>query len=242
MKWSPDYRVLCILYDNGNFCLFSVFGHLLYDSKDLLSFQLADKIYSISKALEFGVEGYSLWTYLQTTDSSLQGNLVKLKTLKSSMINNCSMSNIEHISLNGEREVYACLNLIKSDLYSANKLNVNNKIPVKYQYPSHKLGGNSIWQILNTPLTYVSTNFPIRMTAIDPEGKYLAVAGTNGFTHYSFLTRKWKIFGNADQEKEFQATGGLLWWKDFICMTCHNSNENKDEVKLQILISFNFLN
>lgn len=67
-------------------------------------------------------------------------------------------------------------------------------------------------------------------SAIDPEGKYLAVAGTNGFTHYSFLTRKWKIFGNADQEKEFQITGGLLWWRDFICMTCHNSSDQKDEV------------
>lgn len=73
------------------------------------------------------------------------------------------MSNIEHISLNGEREVYACLNLIKSDIYNTTKVNISNKVPSKYQYPSHKLGGNSIWQILNVPLTYISTNFPIRV-------------------------------------------------------------------------------
>ena len=36
LKWSPDYRMLCVLYENGNFCLFSVFGSLLYNSKDLL--------------------------------------------------------------------------------------------------------------------------------------------------------------------------------------------------------------
>ena len=36
LKWSPDYRVLCAIYDNGTFCLFSVFGALLFDSKDLL--------------------------------------------------------------------------------------------------------------------------------------------------------------------------------------------------------------
>lgn len=68
------------------------------------------------------------------------------------------------------------------------------------------------------------------MTSIDLEGKYLAVAGTRGFTHYSFLTRKWKIFGNADQEKDIRITGGLVWWKEFICMSCINLSDNKDEV------------
>ncbi len=69
-----------------------------------------------------------------------------------------------------------------------------------------------------------------KMSAIDPEGKYLAVAGTSGFTHFSFLTRKWKIFGNADQEKEIRITGGILWWKEFICMSCFNVVDQKDEV------------
>ena len=73
------------------------------------------------------------------------------------------------------------------------------------------------------------------MSAIDPDGKYLAVAGSNGFTHYSFLTRKWKIFGNADQEKEIQITGGLLWWRDFVCMTCHNTVDQKDEVIINFI-------
>lgn len=139
------------------------------------------------------------------------------------------MANIEHISLNGEREIYVCLNLTKCDVYSTTK--TNNKLPAKYQYPSLKLGGNSMWQVLNIPLTYISSNFPVKMSAIDPEGKYLAVAGTNGFTHYSFLTRKWKIFGNADQEKEIQITGGFLWWRDFICLSCFNLNDQKDELR-----------
>ena len=87
-----------------------------------------------------------------------------------------------------------------------------------------------MWQILNIPLTYISSNYPVKMSAIDPSGKYLAVAGTSGFTHYSFQTRKWKIFGNADQEKEIKITGGLLWWKDFICISCYNMMDQKDEV------------
>lgn len=74
------------------------------------------------------------------------------------------------------------------------------------------------------------------MSSIDVEGKYLAVAGSNGFTHYSFLTRKWKIFGNADQEKDIRVTGGILWWKEFICMSCFNLGENKNEVKFFFFI------
>lgn len=72
------------------------------------------------------------------------------------------------------------------------------------------------------------------MSSIDPEGKYLAVAGVRGFTHFSFLTRKWKIFGNADQEKDIRITGGILWWKEFICMSCSNSIDQKDEVSFKI--------
>jgi hypothetical protein len=66
------------------------------------------------------------------------------------------------------------------------------------------------------------------------------VAGTCGFTHFSFMTRKWKIFGNADQEKEIRITGGLLWWKEFICISCFNVVDQKDEVNslLNFLLLF----
>jgi hypothetical protein len=70
------------------------------------------------------------------------------------------------------------------------------------------------------------------MSAIDPDGKYLAVAGSRGFTHFSFITHKWRMFGNADQEKDIRITGGLLWWKEFICMSCYNSVDQRNEVNI----------
>ena len=36
LKWSPDYKVLCALYETGVFALFSVFGALLYSSKETM--------------------------------------------------------------------------------------------------------------------------------------------------------------------------------------------------------------
>ena len=51
---------------------------------------------------------------------------------------------------------------------------------------------------------------------MDETGTLLAVAGRTGFAHYSLATRKWKMFGNESQEKEFVVTGGLLWYQDFL--------------------------
>ena len=58
--------------------------------------------------------------------------------------------------MNGEREVYVNLNLSKTDRFCQTKTEIKQiKLNPKYQYPSSKLGGNSIWQILNIPLTYI---------------------------------------------------------------------------------------
>ena len=56
----------------------------------------------------------------------------------------------------------------------------------------------------------------LRYTGMDDTGTYLAVAGRTGLAHYSLQTRKWKMFGNESQEKEFVVTGGLLWYQDFL--------------------------
>lgn len=45
-------------------------------------------------------------------------------------------------------------------------------------------------------------------------------------------TRKWKLFGNETQEKDFVVTGGLLWWNDFIVMGCYSLIQEKDELRL----------
>lgn len=38
-----------------------------------------------------------------------------------------------------------------------------------------------------------------QLACIDNTGQFLVVAGQHGFVHFSLLTRKWKLFGNAGQ-------------------------------------------
>lgn len=46
------------------------------------------------------------------------------------------------------------------------------------------------------------------------------------------LTRRWKLFGNETQEKDFIVAGGLLWWRDYIVLGCYSIVENRDEIRL----------
>jgi hypothetical protein len=59
----------------------------------------------------------------------------------------------------------------------------------------------------------------------------MAIAGRTGLAHYSMQTRRWKLFGNETQEKDFIVAGGLLWWRDYIVMGCYSIIENSDELR-----------
>lgn len=60
----------------------------------------------------------------------------------------------------------------------------------------------------------------------------VAVAGRTGLAMYSMATRKWKLFGNETQEKDFIVTGGILWWDDFVIMGCYSLIQQSDELRL----------
>lgn len=40
--------------------------------------------------------------------------------------------------------------------------------------------------------------------ALSPSGQHLALAGQRGLALYSRATRKWRLFGNVQQERELQ--------------------------------------
>lgn len=93
------------------------------------------------------------------------------------------------------------------------------------------LAENKHWTLLYLPETYLATNWPIRYSSIDSGGLRLAAAGRTGLAHYSLQTKKWKLFGNELQEKDFMVSGGLLWWRDFIIAGCYSLFDFVDEIR-----------
>lgn len=87
------------------------------------------------------------------------------------------------------------------------------------------------WLVIPIPSTYSATNWPIRYSGIDIDGQNIVIAGRTGVAHYSLQTRRWKLFGNETQEKDFIVAGGLLWWRDYIILGCYSIIDNSDELR-----------
>ncbi|CAF0802050.1 unnamed protein product [Rotaria sordida] len=234
MKWSPDYRVLCTLWENGAFAIWTVFGILLHCSHS--SEQSLDPMqsYGLCHVIEWGPDGYTLWVASHKSSVSLStftdddvevpiqdsSQIILLNFLKSSVINNPHSGSIEHLLLQSEDKVYLYLS---GNQQSTNGNNNGLSISV---------GCDVGWQVIQLPQLYIHNNWPIKFACIDNTGQYLAVAGQHGFVHLSLFTRKWKLFGNAGQERDIRVVGGLLWWKEFILCGCTSTSENRDEIRL----------
>ncbi|CAF1068373.1 unnamed protein product, partial [Didymodactylos carnosus] len=243
MKWSPDYRVLCTLWDNGAFAVWTVFGILLYCSYSSHQLLTSMQSYGLCNVIEWGPDGYTMWIASQkqqrsvslsnNTGSTFDKNsadtsqLLLLNFLKSSVINNPHSGSTEHLVLQSEDKIHLYL--------SGGAINSTNSTQQEQNGTNNSLLSTIAydvgWQIIQVPQLYIHNNWPIKFACIDNTGQYLAVAGQHGFAHLSLLTRKWKLFGNAGQERDIRVVGGLLWWQEFIiCGSTSNSDSRDDYI------------
>ncbi|KAJ1969339.1 WD40 repeat protein [Dispira parvispora] len=72
------------------------------------------------------------------------------------------------------------------------------------------------WHVVNYPSHYLSTNWPVSLTAVDGSGRYLAIAGRRGFAIYSQVSQRWKLFRNQSIEQSFQCQGGMAWYEHWL--------------------------
>jgi len=66
---------------------------------------------------------------------------------------------------------------------------------------------------------------------MDPEGHHIAVSGRYGLAHYSIIERKWKLFGNEAQERDFVVVGGMMWWNAFLVVAVYDIAQDRDELR-----------
>jgi len=175
--------------------------------------------------------------------SHLGNNVLVIPFVKSPLTVNPAMSANAQLYLQGEDRIYMNTgdtgvsqkkeamdkieSIIKNNVCEGDKMPDFNP-PASNMQSSH----TKQWTIVSIPHTYISSSWPIRYTACDTTGQWLAVAGRTGLAYYSEHNKKWKLFGNETQEKDFIVTGGVLWWKDFLVIGCFNISANRDEVRL----------
>ncbi|XP_067001739.2 guanine nucleotide exchange factor subunit Rich [Anabrus simplex] len=245
IRWTPDGCAMAVAWSHGGLSLWSTFGALLMCTLGWDYGLHVDLVHSnpiLIHSMEWSAEGYQLWMVNRqldhdpggSVDSELKHTVIQLDFVKSALTVNPCMSHHCYLYLQGEDRLFVNLGeRVKS--YSEHSREQHSSLYNQgsaFPDRSTTLMGSKQWIVVQIPSAYSGTNWPIRYTAIDSEGQNIAVAGRTGLAHYSMVTRKWKLFGNETQEKDFVVTGGLLWWHDHVVMGCYSIVDNRDEIRV----------
>ncbi|KAI8420286.1 hypothetical protein MSG28_008819 [Choristoneura fumiferana] len=249
IRWTADGRAVAVSWEKGGISVWSTFGALLMCSLAWdygLNQDLGKHNPLVVSSMEWATEGYQLWMVKVEADGST--NLIQLDFIKSPLSVNPCMSNQRHLYLQADDKLYVNLedNLTKrtkismidssADTYQAenglgDQPNLEYDSSAKYREFVDDNECRKQWIVLPLPATYIATNWPLRYSAIDESGVNVCVAGRAGLAHYSCASRRWKLFGNETQEKDFVVTGGMLWWRDYIVIGCYSILDGHDEVR-----------
>ncbi|XP_022920815.2 guanine nucleotide exchange factor subunit Rich [Onthophagus taurus] len=253
IKWTPDGCALVAAWGHGGIAMWSTFGALLtcslgWDYGLNVDLKNGNPLHVIS--MEFATEGYQLWMVHkennlsgneksrddngnndQCEDNSYGSSMIQLDFVKSALTINPCMSQQSNLYLQGEDKLYvnSADTLIK--IFSDRSCKEESVFGESPSLNSSSLSEGRQWLVVPVPSTYSATNWPIRYSAIDNSGQNLGIAGRAGIAHYSMQTRRWKLFGNETQEKDFIVSGGLLWWRDYLVMGCYSILDNSEELR-----------
>ncbi|XP_063540350.1 guanine nucleotide exchange factor subunit Rich [Cydia strobilella] len=247
IRWTADGRAAAVSWEKGGISVWSTFGALLMCSLAWdygLNQDLSKHNPLCVSSMEWATEGYQLWMVKVEADSNT--NLIQLDFIKSPLSVNPCMSNQQHLYLQADDKLYVNL---EDNLTKRTKMSIIDSSAETYQetgldQPSPEYDTSAKyreyvddnecrkqWIVLPLPATYIATNWPLRYSAIDETGVNVCVAGRAGLAHYSCAARRWKLFGNESQEKEFTVTGGMLWWRDYIVIGCYSIVDGHDEIR-----------
>lgn len=253
LQWSPDSTVLATSWEKGAIALWSVFGALLFCS---LSSDLGSKLSSLFhiSTMTWGREGYHLWMVNRekSVDGKEEDCLRTISLAKSILATNPTSvsSSRESLLLVSEDRLHlgvgTCVDGSVSRPTSSKRqsgkvvspkdddeiLPSTNSASSFMEWKQSPVEvGNHQWIVIQMPTSYLSFNWPIRLSAIDKTGQCIAIAGKTGFAYYNHSSRKWKLFGNESQERDFEVCGGLLWFENFIIMSCYSFLDDKFELR-----------
>ncbi|XP_035741120.1 guanine nucleotide exchange factor subunit Rich-like [Vespa mandarinia] len=242
LRWTPDSCAIALAWEGGGLAIWSTFGALLLCSLKWdygLRVDLTRDNPLHIHTMEWSAEGYQLWMLRESPGPLLMeenGNepthswrsLIQLDFVKSPLTVNPCMGHHGHLYLQGEDRLY--LNLGGGISATTSNFHISNECPG--DIVTQTLAGCKQWLVVPIPSAYTGSNWPIRYTAIDNEGLSIAVAGRTGLAHYSLPSRKWKLFGNESQERDFIVTGGLLWHRGFLIASSYSLLDDRDEIRM----------
>ncbi|KAI5209726.1 hypothetical protein AUEXF2481DRAFT_66408 [Aureobasidium subglaciale EXF-2481] len=194
LSWSPDGYCLFAGYDQG-WAMWSVYGKLGANTFG------ADRSVAESNAEEWlcGVRA-GFWVgggaeILLLGPARRELHVVEM--MRSSVTGCFGMPNISRSLLQGSTSLM---------LYKGFETSDHTTIS----------GDISLWQTVQVPQAYLAYQWPIRLSVVSADARYLAVAGRRGLAHYSVGSGRWKSFEDPIAENSFTVRGGMCWWQHIL--------------------------
>lgn len=189
IKWSPDYKVISVGYENRGFSVWTNYGcrlsYTLIKSKGSSS---NSRLSGISD-MAWGKGGY----HLIVAKSQAKGKLEQYSFVKSCISVNINLNYCQRSLLQGEDFLLL--------LYSRSGENRELK-----------------WKKIQIPFTFIKENWPIRYVSLSKDGNNIAVSGRRGFCTYNVINSRWSIFNNRSEEQTIHCCG-ICWFKDSVVIT-----------------------
>lgn len=206
MRWSPDGNALLVGYESG-WALFSVYGMLT------ASTLLSNKEQKLKESWLGGISNAS-WSFTGDIVFMIPKSREKmwlLNMLKWSACGNYTQDNLQRPVLFTDTKMILYRGQEQRDFTTIDR-------------------DALLWLHVNIPPSYLADNWPIRYVSSSPDGRYIAVAGVRGLTHYSLYSGRWKLFAEEYMDREFTVRGGMLWYGHILIAAV--DTEHSHEIRL----------
>ncbi|KAI8805518.1 RIC1-domain-containing protein [Cladochytrium replicatum] len=220
MEWSYDGYGLAVGWSLGGVSVWSAFGRLLMSTvsedtfvqtPDGVSDQLPEAYFHGVRELFWGPGSYELFMLPHFGTEGAPTEIYVISFAKSAISLFNTMDNVRNVFLVCDDRIL---------LYEGNnkEFDVMNLDLVQ-------------WDTLQIPVMYITQNWPIRYATVSPSGNFLAIAGKRGLAHYSTESKRWKLFGNEQQEQSFVVRGGMLWHRNILIVACQDVMTSDHELR-----------
>lgn len=209
LEWSNDNCVLAVGWKKRGFTVWSIYGCRIMSTIPQLETTSITKtggnyLEPLSNgvaALSWGCEGYQL---LLGCLGHAKGKLMQFSFFKSSLAPNPNLNWSERILLQGDDRL------------------------LLLSYKGQQLD-NITWEHLHVPFVYLQDNWPVKRISVSRDGLLIAVAGRRGATLYNSNTKRWKLFGDRNQEQQIECVG-LSWFNHILIIANYNLNTKDYEI------------
>ncbi|KAI8087829.1 RIC1-domain-containing protein [Gilbertella persicaria] len=217
LEWTSDGYAIAVGFKRHGLAVWSMYGGLLCSSSEMDDFfsgdRLKDTYVKSIHTLFWGPGNHQL--YVLSSENSTETKLFTIPFAKSALTSYLHSDNARR-------------GLIQTD---DRILLYNNG--GDYQENNNTIDPAAVaWTHIQYPALYITDHWPIRYASISPDGKYIAIAGKRGFTHYNSISNRWKLFGNQHQEQSFLVRGGMVWFKHVLILGCELIQQKTYEIRL----------